>query len=43
MLSYLAVALRLIAGSVGHIPVHVVPDAYFRDHQTPLISEVPVI
>jgi len=30
------------AGSVGHIPVHGVPDAYFRDHQTPLISEVPV-
>ena len=23
---------------MGHIPVHVVPDAYFRDHQTPLIS-----
>jgi hypothetical protein len=43
MLSYFAVALRLIAGSVGHIPVHVVPDAYFRDHQTPLISEVPPI
>jgi hypothetical protein len=36
------VRIPLRSGSVGHIPVHVVPDACFRDHRTPLISEVPL-
>jgi len=31
-----------IAGSVGHIPVHLASSAYFRDRPTPQKSEEPV-